>query len=438
MANDRPRQPLHPVVRATGWVSFFTDLGSELIYPLLPDFVTGTLRASRRTFGLIEGLAEGVPSLVKLASGALADRARSRKGLILVGYLLSSLVKPFLGLAQTASAVLVLRVLDKVGKGVRGAPRDALVADLAAGRRGRAFGYQRAMDHAGAVAGGLAAFALLRFAGLDPRQAILLAAVPGLLSLLVIVLFVHDEPERARRAPATDGRAAAAGSAPPAGAATLAGSSAAVPGPATGAAPSSHAPARVQSPALSRPFRLYLVAAVLFALANSSDAFLILRAREMGLPLLMAPLAWALLHAVKSATSLWGGDLSDRVGRRPVLLGGWLLYAAVYAAFAGLSGTAAAWALFAVYGVFFGATEGVAKAYVADLVPAGARGRAFGLLGTLEGLLLIPTGLAVGWLWDATGSGRWPLAIEAALALAAAAWLGLACRPRGGGGKRAA
>lgn len=409
MANDRPRLPLHPVVRATGWVSFFTDLGSELIYPLLPDFVTGTLRASRRTFGLIEGLAEGVPSLVKLASGALADRARSRKGLILAGYLLSSLVKPFLGLAQTASAVLVLRVLDKVGKGVRGAPRDALVADLAGARRGHAFGYQRAMDHAGAVAGGLAAFALLRFAGLDPRQAILLTAVPGLLSLLVIVLFVHDEPGRGG-AEADALHATPVHDAPP---------------------------KRPPAPPLSRPFRLYLVAAVLFALANSSDAFLILRAREMGLPLLMAPLAWALLHAVKSATSLWGGDLSDRVGRRPVLLGGWLLYAAVYAAFAGLSGTAAAWALFAVYGVFFGATEGVAKAYVADLVPAGARGRAFGLLGTLEGLLLIPTGLAVGWLWDATGSGRWPLAIEAALALAAAAWLGLACRPRGGGGERA-
>lgn len=425
MANDHDRRPLHPVVRATGWVSFFTDLGSELIYPLLPDFVTGTLRASRRTFGLIEGLAEGVPSLVKLASGALADRARSRKGLILAGYLLSSLVKPFLGLARAASAVLVLRVLDKVGKGVRGAPRDALVADLAGERRGRAFGYQRAMDHAGAVAGGLAAFALLRFAGLDPREAILLAAVPGLLSVLVIVLFVHDEP---RRGGATVAAGLDDGSR---GGATSAGVPLAAP---VADAP----PKRPPSPPLSPPFRLYLVAAVLFALANSSDAFLILRAREMGLPLLLAPLAWALLHVVKSVTSLWGGDLSDRVGRRPVLLGGWLLYAAVYAAFAGLTGTAAAWALFAVYGVFFGATEGVAKAYVADLVPAGARGRAFGLLGTLEGLLLIPTGLAVGWLWDATGSGRWPLAIEAALALAAAAWLGLACRPRAAGDGRTA
>ncbi len=135
---------------------------------------------------------------------------------------------------------------------------------------------------------------------------------------------------------------------------------------------------------LSREFRFYLVAAVLFALANSSDAFLILRAREMGLPLLMAPLAWALLHVVKSVTSLWGGGLSDRVGRRPVLLVGWVLYALVYGAFAWLTATWATWLLFAAYGIFFGATEGVAKAYVADLVPSAARGRAFGLLGMVR------------------------------------------------------
>ncbi|MHB8080315.1 MAG: MFS transporter [Candidatus Krumholzibacteriia bacterium] len=391
-----PAPPLHPVIRATGWVSFFTDLGSELIYPLLPDFVTVTLHASRRTFGLIEGLAEGMPSIVKLWSGALADRARSRKGLIFAGYLLSSVVKPFIGMAQTAGGVLGLRLIDKIGQGVRGAPRDAVVADFAGGQRGRAFGYQRAMDHAGAVAGGLVGFLLLRVVGVDLRLAIMLSAIPGLLALLVIALFVRDDP--ARRDARAHARAHAAG------------------GPASARLP------------LSREFRCYLVAAVLFALANSSDAFLILRAREMGLPLLLAPLAWALLHVVKSVTSLWGGVLSDRVGRRPVLLAGWVLYALVYGAFAWLTAVWAAWLLFAAYGVFFGATEGVAKAFVADLVPSAARGRAFGLLGLCEGLALIPTSFAIGWLWDATGSGRAPLAIEAALALLAAGWLALACR----------
>jgi len=404
-ASRRPSgPPLHPVIRATGWVSFFTDLGSELIYPLLPDFVTGTLHASRRTFGLIEGLAEGVPSIVRLWSGALADKARSRKGLIFAGYLLSSAVKPFLGLAQAATGVLGLRLLDKIGKGIRGAPRDAVVADFAGGQRGRAFGYQRAMDHAGAVAGGLVGFLLLRVVGVDLRLAIMLSAIPGFCALVVIALFVGDDP--ARRAAERRRTAAGGATVPPA--------------------------------PLSPEFRHYMVAAVLFALANSSDAFLILRAREMGLPLLLAPLAWALLHVVKSVTSLWGGGLSDRVGRRPVLLGGWLLYALVYGAFAWLTAPWAAWLLFAAYGLFFGATEGVAKAYVADLVPSAGRGRAFGLLGMLEGLALIPTSFAIGWLWDATGSGRLPLALEAGLALLAAAWLALGRGGRSGGAPAAA
>ena len=183
---------LHPVVRATGWVSFFTDLGSELIYPLLPDFVTRTLGASRRTFGLIEGLAEGLPALLRLWSGALADRAASRKGLVFAGYLISSCVKPFIGMAHTAATVLGLRVFDRVGKGIRTAPRDAIVADFAGDRRGRAFGFQRAMDHAGAVGGGLLGFALLRLLHLDLRWAIGLSAIPGLLALVTILLFVHD------------------------------------------------------------------------------------------------------------------------------------------------------------------------------------------------------------------------------------------------------
>ncbi len=389
---------LHPVIRATGWLSFFTDLGSEIIYPLLPELVTGQMGASKRFFGLIEGLAEGVPALVRYFAGALADRVRSRKGLILFGYVLSSLVKPFIGLAKYASPalapflVLVLRVFDRVGKGVRGAPRDALVADLAGGNRGRAFGYQRAMDHAGAVGGGLAAFFLLTQLHLDIPWVIVATAVPGLLTVLTIVFFVRDT-ERPAPGPA--------------------------PVPADGAT--------------GRPFRLYLVAAVLFALANSSDAFLLLRAGELGMAVGYAPLAWALLHVVKAATSYGGGILSDRFGRKPLLLGGWLLYAAVYAGFAAATGVGAAWALFAVYGFFFGLTEGVAKAFVADLVPPGARGRAFGLLGMVEGLLLIPTSIAAGWLWDATGSGRVPLLLNAGFALAAAAWLALAVRPAGRG-----
>jgi MFS family permease len=379
-------------------VSFFTDLGSELIYPLLPEFITVTLHAPKAVFGLIEGLAEGTPAVVRYFSGTLSDRVRDRKWLVLTGYTLSSVVKPFIGLTTHVAAwvapwlVLALRVLDKTGKGIRGAPRDALVADFSEGQQGRAFGYQRAMDHAGAVGGGLCAFILLSWLGLDIAWAIGLSFIPGLLTVAVILLFVHDQPGRAPKT------AIAAGS------------------PAAG-------------PPLGSAFHSYLVAAVLFSLANSSDAFLLLRAREMGLAVAYLPLAWAVLHAVKTATSYVGGGLSDRMGRKPVLLFGWLLYAGVYLGFSQFGSVAAAWALFPVYGVFFGATEGVAKAFVADLIPAGTRGRAFGVLGMAEGLTLIPTSFFIGWLWDQTGSGHWPLLVNAFFALAAAGWLAFRVRP---------
>jgi MFS family permease len=333
--------------------------------------------------------------VVKYFSGAWADRVRNRKWLILAGYAVSSAAKPFIGLTKFAALalapflVLFLRILDKIGKGVRGAPRDAIVADYSEGMQGRAFGYQRAMDHAGAVGGGLASFALLSLLGLDITWVIALSVVPGILTILVILLFVHDKPDRA---------------------------------PKTAAGTAANEP-------FGQTYRMYLVAAVLFALANSSDAFLLLRAKEMGMAIMYLPLAWSLLHVVKTVTSLAGGIVSDRIGRRPVLLFGWLLYAAVYASFASLQGVGAVWLLFAVYGVFFGATEGVAKAFVADLVPKGSRGRAFGLLGMLEGLMLIPASLAAGWLWDYTGNGHVPLMLNAMFAIAAAVWLVLFVRP---------
>jgi MFS family permease len=400
MAESAPPQPqasrLHPVVLATGWVSFLTDLGSEMIYPLLPTLITGKLGASKTTFGLIEGLAEGTPAVVRYFSGAWADLSRNRKWLVLAGYTLSSLAKPFIALAQAANVVLGLRVLDKIGKGIRTAPRDALIADYSEGAQGRAFGYQRAMDHAGAVGGGLASYALLQWAGLPLAAVIGLSVIPGLLTVVVIALFVHDRPDRVPRPRGTPD----------------------APGNPT---------------ALGRTYGLYLVDATLFALANYSDAFLLLRATEMGMEVRYLPLAWSVLHVVKAVTTVAGGVLSDRIGRRPVLLFGWLLYAGVYASFASLTGLTAAWALFAVYGVFFGATEGVAKAFVADLIPKGSRGRAFGLLGMVEGLMLIPTSILTGWLWDATGSGHYPLLLNAAFALAAAAWLALFVRPQGAG-----
>jgi len=383
---------LHPTIIATGWVSLFTDLGSEMIYPLLPFFITGApakggLGAGKTVLGLIEGVAEGLPALIRLFSGIWADRVRNRKWLILAGYGVSSVVKPIIGLCHSAWQVLVLRSTDRIGKGVRTAPRDALVADLAQERsRGWAFGYQRAMDHAGAVLGALAAWWLIIHLAGNIRHVIFISAIPGVLCLLTILLFIRDKPDRTPRTP----------------------------GKVLSAAELKILPAR---------FWLFLVAAGMFALANSSDAFLLLRSREIGLRIGSVILLWAELHVVKALCSLIGGRISDIANRRTVLAAGWLLYSFVYAGFAMATSIWAPVALFALYGVFFGATEAVIKATVADLVPEQVRGTAYGVMGTAEGVLTIAASILAGLLWDLTGSAKTPLLLGAALSAAAACWI---------------
>lgn len=385
--------PLSPVVKATGFVSFFTDMGSEIIYPVLPVFLT-QLGASRAMIGAIEGMAEGLPAFIKLVSGALADRVKNRKWLVLAGYALSTLFKPLIALAHTAGVVLVIRLLDRVGKGIRTAPRDALVADHThPANRGHAFGYQRGMDHAGALVGGVIGFGLLSWLGSGCealRKVIAWSFIPGILSVLTIILFIRDRPDR------------------------TAARSVSVLNPLKGVRQ------------LPRGYFLYIAGASVFALANSSDAFLLLRARDMGTAVVLLPLLWSFLHLIKSATSIWGGKLSDRIGRLPVLVTGWTLYALVYAGFA-LSGTRswAAWALFLAYGFFYGLTEGASRAVIADLIPEGQRGTAFGFWGMLEGLLLVAASLLTGWLWDLTGASRVPFLFCGAMALLAAVFMAI-------------
>ncbi len=382
-ANPTAPDKLPPVVKATGFVSFFTDMGSEIIYPILPVFLT-QLGVSRAMIGSIEGLAEGLPAFIKLFSGALADRVRNRKWLVLAGYALSTLFKPLIALARSGLFVLVIRLLDRVGKGLRTAPRDALVADYThPSMRGHAFGFQRGMDHAGALLGGLIGFALLWWLGSDlpaMRKAIAWSFLPGILSVLTILLFIKEKPDRH-----------------------------------TGAA-------RVRNPfagirSLPKPYFLYITAASAFALANSSDAFLLLRARDMGVAVPFLPLLWSALHLVKSSTAVWGGKLSDRIGRRPVLITGWLVYGAVYAGFALFTGGWQAWALFLAYGLFYGLTEGASRAVIADLIPEGQRGVAFGFWGMLEGLLLVAASILTGWLWDRTGSAAIPFLFCGAMSI---------------------
>jgi MFS family permease len=370
------------VVALTG-VSLLTDVASEMSYPLLPMFLTVVLGASATALGTIEGLAESLASLCKLLSGRWSDRAARRKPLVVAGYSLASAAKPLVGLAVSPAQVLAVRLIDRAGKGLRQPPRDALITDsVSPSIRGRAFGFHRAGDNLGAVLGPLVAFALLRYApGIGLRQVFLLAAVPAALSVALLILGVR-EPRRVRAAGAPTGPLPA-----PLPAAVTAG------GP-DGAAPGG----------LGRRFWWFLAVVVLFTLGNSSDAFLLLRATRLGVGAALVPVLWALLNLVKAFSNVPGGALSDRFGRRPLLVVGWTLYAAVYFAFGAAHSAWQVWALFAVYGLYFGATEGVQSALVADFAPPARRGTAFGLYNLALGLGALPASLLFGLLADRAGA----------------------------------
>ena len=375
-------------VLALSLVSLLTDASSEIIYPLLPLFLSTVLGASAAAVGLVEGAAESTAALLKLASGWWSDRVRRRKPLVVAGYALAAVARPLLALATATSQVLAIRMTDRVGKGIRTAPRDALIADSVAPEiRGRAFGFHRAADHAGAVIGPLLAFGMLRGLGLPLREVFLWAALPGALAVLALAVLVR-EPRRAVHAVVEPGIA----------------------GP-----PDLRAP-------LPASFRRYLVVLLLFTLGNSSDAFLLLRASQLGVAAPLIPLLWAALHVVKAASSVPGGSLSDRLGRKPLIVAGWLLYAAVYVLFGRATETWHAWALFLVYGLYFGLTEGVEKALVADLVPAARRGAAFGWYNLAIGLGALPASVLFGMVWDRYGAGP-AFGVGAVLAVAAAGGL---------------
>lgn len=373
-------------VVALGVVSLLTDASSEMIVPLLPAFLV-SLGASGAFVGAVNGVADTASSLMKLASGGWADRAARKKPLVLLGYGLASIVRPLVAIAQAPWHVLAIRFTDRLGKGVRTAPRDALIAQATpADRRGAAFGFHRAMDHTGALIGPLFAYVLLRW--LPPRTIFALAAIPAAVSLVALALFVREEAAPARVAPA-------------AGAAR---------------------------PRLPPRLLAILAVIVLFTMGNSTDFFLLLRAQDVGIDATLAPILWSLLHLSKAALSTPLGALSDRVGRRRLLFFGWGVYALVYLGFSFASAPWHVWALFAAYGVFFAATEGVEKALIADLAPAELRGRAFGLYHFLVGACALPASVGFGVVWDQVSHGA---AFACGAALAGAAAIGLALiRPR--------
>jgi MFS family permease len=379
MSEPRARSRLPVAVILLGFTSLFTDVGTEMIFPLLPVFLTEVLKAGPAYIGLVEGAADTVSSLLKLASGVVADRVPRRKPLVFFGYGLASAVRPFVALATQPWHVLAVRVTDRVGKGIRGSPRDALIADAAGDRAGRAFGYQSAMDNLGAVVGPLVATALLAM-HMSLRGVFWVAVVPGAIATALVVAVREPARAQASAQPAVQkGRAAG-----------------------------------VLTPTLTS----YLAVLALFSLGNSSDGFLLLRARSLGLSTAEIPILWSVLNASKVVWAWLGGDLADRVPRAPLIAIGWVVYALVYAGLGEATAAWQVWALFVLYGVFYGLTEPVEKALLKDLVREDQRGRAYGAYNFIVGITALPAGLLTGLLWRTWGPAR---ALEVAAALAGAA-----------------
>ncbi|HEX9006651.1 MAG TPA: MFS transporter, partial [Bacteroidota bacterium] len=340
-----------------------TDVSSEMIYPLLPLFLTTVLGGGPAFLGVIEGVAESTAAILKLASGIVSDRVANRKGLVLAGYALSSVARPLTALAHTPVFVLFVRFADRIGKGIRTSPRDALVADsVDVTVRGKAFGFHRSMDHAGAIIGPLIATALLTWYAADIRTVFWLAAIPGGVAVLLIILKVREVERKVVQN-----------------------------GTFLGTFPAGR-------------LRTYLFILFLFTLGNSSDAFLLLRGGQLGVAPARIPLLWTFFHVVKMFSSTPFGALSDRVGRRGIIVAGWGIYALAYAGFAFAATELHVWLLFAVYGLFYGLTEGTEKALLTDIASPAERGGAFGWYNFAVGAGALPASLIFGLIWQHTGA----------------------------------
>jgi MFS family permease len=385
-------------VVAIGLVSLLNDASSEIIYPLLPVFLAGSLGASARVIGTIEGLAESISSLLKLFAGYLSDRLAKRKLLVVAGYSLASIARPLLAFAHSWSQVLAIRLTDRVGKGIRTAPRDAMIADtVSIEQRGLAFGFHRAMDHGGAVIGPLIGYVLVLIfvakasspTSSEFSKIFLAASIPAFIAVMVSIFIMRESPV--------------------------------------------HTTAEADVTKLSlrgfdSNFKRFLLVLGLFTLSNSSDSFLILRAMDSGVSVAMVPLLWAAHHGSKVLSSLLGGDLSDRLGRKRLIVSGWVLYAAVYAGFAFATNTASLWILFLIYGIYFGLSEGAEKALVADLVRPEQRGTAYGLYNLAFGVTVFPASFLMGMIWDWKGPAV-AFLVSAVMGATAAALLLIFVRP---------
>ncbi len=360
-------------VWAIGLTSFFMDISSEMVINILPLFLANVLGVQTGIIGLIEGIAEATASLLKLFSGWLSDKLGGRKWIAVVGYGLSAISKPFFYIASSWELIAGVRWADRVGKGIRTAPRDALVADSVTKEvRGLAFGFHRAMDTAGAMLGIIIAVVVVWLAqknSLDLSKStfqtvVLISLLPAFLAVLSLAVGAKDVPVKGQRA----------------------------------------AP-RFSLRSMGKPFSIFLVIVSVFTLGNSSDAFLVLRAQNLGISVTGILIMLVMFNLIYMLISTPAGSLSDRIGRRRLIIGGWLVYAIIYLGFAFAQAAWQIWALYVVYGLYYGMAYGTANALVADLVPEALRGTAYGTYNAIIGILAFPASLIAGFLWQ--GVGTW-------------------------------
>jgi MFS family permease len=368
-------------VRLLGLTSLINDVASEMIFPLLPVFVEQVLKAGKSTLGVMEGVADATASLLKLFSGGWSDRAQNRKGFLIFGYGLAIFARPLMALATHPWHVVATRAADRAGKGIRTAPRDALIVESTPpGLRGRAFGFHRAMDHLGAAIGPVLAWFFLRMWPENVRMLFALSLLPGLVILPILIFGVREQRSLA-----------------PAG------------------------PRERFTPSLApfdRRFRLYLIALAVFTLGNSTDAFLLARASDLGLDAALLPVLWMVFHVCKSFGNVYGGRGVDRFGARPLLLAGWLWYATIYGGFALVSDVRGVWILFPLYAVYYALAEPAEKALAAELAGDAGKGLAFGWCNFAIGVTALPASLLAGVLYDYYGAAA-AFGTGSALALAA-------------------
>jgi len=348
-----------------GLVSFLTDASSDMIYPLLPLFLSDVLGSSMLFIGLIEGVAESTASILKVFSGWLSDKLGKRKLLVALGYGIASAGKPILSLVTAGWHVLLLRFADRFGKGVRTSPRDALIADSASEEsRGLAYGFHRAMDSAGAVVGPLLAFLLLPLVNENYRVLFLIASIPAVLAVVILILFVKEGKSFKEKITSLT---------------------------------------RPKLSDFGPKFRIFIVGVVLFSLGNSSDAFLFIRAKGLNVELIHIPILWLILHVVYTLVSSPAGALSDGIGRKNLIISGLFIYSLAYAGFAFATRSVHVWILFGVYGLYYGLANGTMRALVADLVGEKRRALAFGVYHGAMGLTALPASLLFGWIWQSLG-----------------------------------